>query len=192
VDMMKHVPVRQWQEAVKQKKEVRVKSQFVANRIQGVAMSIEKMKILRYMLLLLEVYMNSRQARAGRILPKREEVKSFLGDMPEAVLESVKRKFSDAGIMSKFKSDLMITHLCAMACLVDSYQVDMWDLKEDLNMEIKDMSRYFHEIGAKVGTLPEGERRRLNLDKAQASQHKVAKLKLPLDFPKVAFARKAR
>ena len=192
LDIMKQIPVRQWQEAVKQKKEVRAKSQFVVNRIHGVTMNIEKMKVLRYMLLLLEVYMGSKPNRSGRNLPKREEMKSFLGDMPEAVIESVKRKFSEAGTMSKFKVDFMITHLCAMACVVDNYEVNMWDLKEDLKLETSKMAQYFHEIGAKIRTLPEAEKKRLNLDKAQASQHKVAKLKLPLDFPKVPVGRRAR
>src|SRR5208282_5733668 len=60
LDTMKHVPVREWLEAAKAKKEVLVKSRYVANRIQRSVTNIEKLKILRYMLLLLDVYSASK------------------------------------------------------------------------------------------------------------------------------------
>ena len=104
-DVVKHIKVRQWQEAFKAEEEVRVKSQYVAHRIQAAAKNPEKLKILRYMLLLLEVYMGTRINRGGRNLPRKDEMNSYLGDMPEVVIESVKRKFSDGGVMSKFKVD---------------------------------------------------------------------------------------
>jgi DNA-directed RNA polymerase I subunit RPA49 len=52
------------------------------------------------------------------------------------------------------------------------------------------MSQYFHEIGAKVVAANEVERKKLGLDKAAAAQRKFAKLRLPLDFPKLRFARR--
>ncbi|KAF8865909.1 RNA polymerase I associated factor, A49-like protein [Acephala macrosclerotiorum] len=191
LDTMKLIPVKQWQDAMTEKKEVVVPSRFVANRIARTRPdNIEKLKILRYMLLLLEVYDKSSGMRSVRKVPKREVLKEILGDMPEAVLEGVKRKFTNGNEMSKFQGDLLITHLCAMACLVDNYEVDMWDLQEDLKLETKPMSQYFNEIGAKITALGEGERKKLNLTKAASKQRRVAKLKIPLEFPKVSFGRK--
>lgn len=191
LDTMKLVPVRQWQEMVKSGKQVFVNSRHVAERIVNAAMhGVEKLKLLRYMLLLIEFYNACQPTRGGRKLPRRDETKKILGDMPEAVLEGIKRKFSDAGVMSKFKVDLLITHLCALALLVDNYEVDMYNLKEDLKLETKPMEQYFREIGAKSSALSQVMAKSKNLDKVQAAQRKMAKLKLPLDFPKVGFGRR--
>jgi DNA-directed RNA polymerase I subunit RPA49 len=187
--IMAHIPVREWASTLKANKEVVTNSRFVSHRVTKVATNVEKLKILRYMLLALEILRVSKPKGKSYMLPRRDELKTLVGDMPEAVLESFKRKFSDSGFISKFKFDLLTTHLCAMACLVDNYEVDVWDLKNDLKLEIRPMAQYFHEIGCKVGTFPEAERKRLGMEKAAAAQRRIAKLKLPLDFPKVAFAR---
>ncbi|TVY62726.1 DNA-directed RNA polymerase I subunit rpa49 [Lachnellula suecica] len=188
--IMALLPVRDWATALKAKKEIVTQSRFVSHRIANVSMNVEKLKVMRYMLLSLDILRVSKALRGGeRQLPMRNELKNVMGDMPEAVLESWKRKYSESGRVSKFKVDLLITHLCAMACVVDNYDVDVWDLMEDLALEPKQMAQYFHEIGAKLAAFPEGERRRLGLDKAAASQRRIAKLRLPLDFPRVAFAR---
>jgi DNA-directed RNA polymerase I subunit RPA49 len=193
VEMMKHIPVMDWEQSIKAKKEIIVNSRYVAHRIQSAGSNIEKLKILRYMLLLIDFLNIAKPARGGaRALPKRDSMKTAMGGIPEVLVEGVKRKFADGGFIPKFKSDLLITHLCAMACLVDNYEVDMFDLQEDLRLETKDMAQYFREIGAKVGALSEAQRKVLKLEKAAAAQRRVAKLKLPLDFPKVAFGRRAR
>lgn len=192
LDTMKLIPVRSWTEALKAKKEIRTSSRFVARRIEENGKNAEKLKLLRYMLLLLELYNSSRPGKAGRSLPKRDDLKKILVDMPEAVLEGVKRKFTDAGMMNKQKSDSLIMHLCALACMVDNAEVDIWDLKEDLRMETKQVALYFREIGAKIRALPEERRKKLGLEKAAAAQRKVAKLTTPLDFPKVSRGRQGR
>jgi DNA-directed RNA polymerase I subunit RPA49 len=193
VDILKVVPVLDWQQAMKAKKEIIVKSEYVANRIQKVSTSPEKLRILRYLLLLIDLNMSSK-SRFGntKTLPKREEMKRIAGSMPEAVIESVRREFSTGGVMSKYQTELLTTRICALACLIDNYNVDIYDLQADLRLDSKGMQQYFREIGAKIGALPEATRRELGLDKATAAQRKVAKLKLPLEFPKVPFARRTR
>jgi len=192
VDTMKLVPVREWKETVKAKKEVIVSSRFVARRIENAASSTEKLKILRYMLLLIDFYNSIRPGRNPRMLPKRDQLKTILGDMPEAVLEGVKRKFTTDGTISKFQTDLLITHLCAFACLVDNFELDIWDLKEDLKLETKDMSVYFHEIGARVTAFSKVEGKKMGLENAEIAQRRTAKLKLPLEFPKVSQGRRRK
>ncbi|CAL3965737.1 unnamed protein product [Diplocarpon coronariae] len=190
-DIFKAVPIREWEKSLKANKEIMVSSRYVSSRISKVSASPEKLKILRYMLLMLDVLGACNNGRRGKELPRRDELKKVLqGDIPESVLESVKRKFTEGSAISKFKSDLMITHLCALACLVDNYEVDMFPLQEDLEIETKQMAQYFMEIGAKIGVLGESERRRQGLEKAAAAQRRVAKLKFPLEYPKVSFGRK--
>lgn len=188
-EIMKSIPIKQWQDAMRAKKEVVLSSRFVALRISKCQANVEKLKILRYMLLMLEVINACRVMKSIRSLPRREELKQLLGDMPEAVLENIKRRFASGNEISKYNFDLMITHLCAMACLVENFEVDTFDLKEDLKLENKEMSQYFMEIGAKIAVLGDAERKRLGLEKAAAAQRKVAKLKLPLEFPKISFGR---
>lgn len=193
-DIFQHIPTLDWLTSVKNNKEVRVTSRYVASRIQPLASnkSIDRLKILRYLYILLQFHMASKPTRGGRSLPKRDEVRKALVGIPEVLVESVKRKFTDGGLISKFKVDLLITHICALAFWVDNFEVDMFELRQDLSLEQKEMSQYFHEIGAKIGALPEATRKSLGLDKAAAAQRKMAKLKIPLDFPKIPFARKTR
>ncbi|KAE9374433.1 hypothetical protein N431DRAFT_437864 [Stipitochalara longipes BDJ] len=189
LDTMKLIPVRKWVESMNAKKEVQTTSRFVARRMQTHVENPEKLKLLRYMLLLIDIYNASKPGRFGRGLPRREDLKKVLGDIPEAVLEGVKRKFTEAGIMNRQMSDSMIMYLCALAMMVDSAEVDIWDLKEDLKLETKEMSLYFTEIGAKIAPLGEAERKRMRLEKAAAAQHRVAKLRGPLKYPQVSQGR---
>lgn len=145
-DIAKLVPSKQWQDAIKANKNVLLPSRFVANRMQNHGANVEKLKILRYMLLLIEILNACKSNRGVRNLPRRDELKKLLGDTPEAVLESIKRKFTEGTSITKFGADLIITHLCALACLVDNFEVDTFDLKEDLKLENKEMSQYFNEI----------------------------------------------
>lgn len=47
------------------------------------------------------------------------------------------------------------------------------------------MAQYFREIGCKVANVPEKDYKKWGIrSKAEASTHKLARLKLPLDFPK--------
>jgi DNA-directed RNA polymerase I subunit RPA49 len=184
LDTMKLIPVRQWVETIKAKKDLRTNSRFVARRLQNLVTNPEKLKLLRYMLLLIDFYNVSKPGKFGRSLPRREDLKKILGDLPEAVLEGVKRKFTVDGVMNRKKSDSLIMFVCVLALMVDA-EVDIWDLKEDLKLELKQMATYFTEIGAKISTLGEVERKKLGLEKAAAAQHKVAKLKTPVEYPKV-------
>jgi DNA-directed RNA polymerase I subunit RPA49 len=191
-DILPHIPTLDWITDMKNKKEIIVGSRFVASRIHAYAAnkSVEKLKILRYLYVLLQFHMASKPTRGGRIIPKRDDMRKKLGGIPEPLVESVKRKFSDAGMITKFKVDLLTTHICALACWVDNFEVDMFELRQDLKLEQREMSQYFQEIGAKIGALPEATRTALGLEKAQAAQRKVAKLRIPLEFPKISFARK--
>ena len=200
-ETLKLITVSDWLEAVTKKEEIRTKSRFVANRLQKVGTAqqgvpnseqirIEKLKMLRYLLFLIEFHNLLRFDHGKASLPKREALRDLAG-LPNAIIDAVKRKFCPSGsFMSRFQVDLLLTHMCALACVIDNFEVDTWDLKEDLNMDMKEMSKYFREIGAKITPFGEVKRKELKLEKAVAAQRRVAKLKLPLDFPRLPFTRK--
>jgi DNA-directed RNA polymerase I subunit RPA49 len=191
-EIIKQIPVKEWCDAVKASKEVITKSKYVALRLQKVATSdVQKLRALRYLLCLLEFFGSARPKGKGiRVLPYKDGLRAAVTGVPEAVLEHIRRKFSVNGQMLKYQTDLLITHACALALVVDNFEVDMYDLREDLHLEVKEISQYFHEIGAKVMAANEVERKRLGLDKAAAAQRKYARLRLPLEFPKLKFARR--
>ena len=110
--------------------------------------------------------------------------------------------------MNKWAVDNLITHVCALALAVDDFEVDTYQLREDLRLENKEsvtpsildicfrdcvlerlmagrITQYFRELGCKVTPMSGAEIARLKLTKAEGKGHKVAKLALPLDFPKV-------
>jgi DNA-directed RNA polymerase I subunit RPA49 len=191
VEILRLLPVKEWQDTIKAKKEVITHSRFVAHRLQGVATDVQKLRALRYLLCLLEFFRAARRkGRETRAVPKKEELRTALSGIPDVVVESIRRKFSVQGLMHKYQVDLLITHTCVLALLVDNFDVDMYDLMEDLQLEAKQISQYFREVGARVSVAGEVERKRLGLDRAAAAQHKIAKLKLPLEFPKAKFMRK--
>lgn len=190
-DIIKMIPVKEWQDAVKAKKEVITKSKYVAHRLQKVASDIQKLKALRYLLCLLEFFGSTRpKGRGMRLLPHKDGLRAAISGVPEGVIEHIRRKFSVNGQMPKFQTDLLITHACALALIVDNFEVNMYDLREDLKLEVKEISQYFYEIGAKVFAANEIERKKLCLDKAAAAQRKFARLRLPLEFPKLKFSRR--
>lgn len=184
-DHLKAIPVREWQNKARAREEIFVRSKFVANRIQGCANSVEKLKILRFMLMLLEIYGKSKKSKEGRKLPRKEDLNIIVGDIPEIVLAAAKKKFSENDLIKKYHSDLLITHLCAMSLLVDDFQTDTYDLREDLQLDLAQMSKYFSEIGVKSHVLGANDVSRYG--RAAASQRRIAKLKLPLIFPKFSF-----
>jgi DNA-directed RNA polymerase I subunit RPA49 len=192
-EIMKLLPVKEWQDTIKANREIITKSKYVAHRLQRAAGDIQKLKVLRYLLCVLEFFGSARpKGRGMRVLPQKEKLRAAIAGVPDPVVEQIRRKFSVNGEMLKYQTDFLITHVCALALIVDNFEVDMYDLREDLHLEVKEISQYFHEIGAKVVAANEIERKKLGLGKAAAAQHKFAKLRLPLEFPKAKFSRARR
>jgi DNA-directed RNA polymerase I subunit RPA49 len=185
--IMSLIPVRPWTEAMKAKKPVKVKSMYVAHRVVNVSENIEKLRILRYMYFVIRLLDTSLSKRGTKTLARNDDLREAIEDMPPSVLEHFKRKFTTNGTMTKFQIDMVMTHLCAMACLIDNFDVEIFDLQEDLHLETKVMAQYFLEIGAKILGLEVAQARKL--DKAVAQSRRRAKLRLPLVFPKQKFSR---
>ncbi|KIL95282.1 dna-directed rna polymerase i subunit rpa49 [Fusarium avenaceum] len=179
-DILKLVPVREWQEKVQHKESIQVPSRFVAarvNRVAGNEEAVDRLRVLRYFFFVLLFYLHTKpgKARGTRAIPPREKLRELLAPAPEAVIESIRRKFSDRGEMRKFHMDLLMTHCCVFASIIDNFEVDTQNLRDDLKIDQKTMNSYFHEIGGRVKPVT-------NKD-TKTTVH-LARLTLPLNFPK--------
>lgn len=190
-EIMAMLTVKPWQDDVAGKQEVITSSKFVSDRIYLASVNVPKLKVLRYLLACIDFYKATTAKRNGiRALPKPDELKAKVKGIRGEILDNIKRKYSDGGLMSKYQVDLLMTNICALALIVDNFEVDIYDLREDLKLEAKEMQTYFSEVGARIMSANVAESKRLGLDKASAVQHKFARLRLPLEFPKAKFARK--
>ncbi|XWW93593.1 hypothetical protein V2A60_001527 [Cordyceps javanica] len=179
-DILNMVPIREWQEQVRHKEGVQTVSKFVAMRVNAIASNDtaeERLRVLRYLAFVIAFYLNTKPGRqkGSRSIPPRDKLREALAPAPEAVIENIRRKFSEANEMRKFHIDLLMTHVCVFACLTDNFEVDTQDLRYDLRLDDKTMNQYFREIGARVKPVSK---------KAEGVATSVARLVLPLDFPK--------
>lgn len=179
-DILNLVPIREWQEKVQHGDSIQVPSRFVASRVNRIAANedaVTRLRVLRYFFFVLLMYLHTKpgRERGTRMLPSREKLRELLAPAPEAVIENIRRKFSDAGQMRKFHTDLLMTHCCVFACIVDNFEVDTQNLRDDLKLDQQSINKYFYEIGGRVKPV-------VNKDTKTTVQ--VARLTLPLEFPK--------
>ncbi|KAL8650424.1 MAG: hypothetical protein Q9226_005151 [Calogaya cf. arnoldii] len=193
--ILKQITVKDWQDAVEQKAEVVTKSRFVSRRLQRIVSEgdVRKIKTAKYLLLLIEWYnlLLPKPNNKGRKIPDRALLRAKLGKWGSELVDSVIRRFADNGDTSKtlntWHLDNLITHICALSITVEpeNFLTDMYDIREDLKLDNKDVKKYFKEIGCWITAPTEAERGRWGLGKVEAASHHVAKLRLPLEFPKM-------
>ncbi|PNS15619.1 DNA-directed RNA polymerase I subunit rpa49 [Sphaceloma murrayae] len=185
---LRSIAVKDWQDSVKAGTSVELKSRFVANRLAHVAAkgNVQMLKALKYLLLLIEfVGVLKVAGKTARKVPPNEQLKSRLSEWPETLVDNVRRKFAQGGDLNKWHLDNLMTHMAALSLYIDAFRTDTHDLREDLHLENKQMSQYFHELGCRIRAPTEREYQEFRIaNKAQAAQRKVAQLRLPLDFPK--------
>src|SRR5690349_3672665 len=100
-EIMKVIPVKEWQDSVKAKKQIITSSKFVSDRILLASTSVLKLKVLRYLLAILQFYGATTPRRGERGLPKKDDLRKAMPEVPEAVVSNIIRKFSGHGVMSK-------------------------------------------------------------------------------------------
>ncbi|GAB1320670.1 DNA-directed RNA polymerase I subunit rpa49 [Madurella fahalii] len=178
-EILHAIPVMDWQEKVKKLEPVEVPSRFVAHRINRVASNenaVERLKVMRYLLWVIIFWATTAQGRerGTKRIGRRDKLRQAMSPAPEVVIENIRRKFSDNGVMRKVHIDLLMTHCCVFASIIDNFEVNTFDLREDLRLEQKELNQYFMEIGA-----------RMKQSKAGDKVNHIAKLALPLQFPKM-------
>jgi DNA-directed RNA polymerase I subunit RPA49 len=185
-EVLNAIPVMDWQEQVRKLEPVEVPARFVAHRIVRVAGNeddVQRLKLLRYLLWVIIFYSTTRQGkeRGTKSIAKRDELREALAPAPEVVIENIRRKFSDSGVMRKAHVDLLMTHCCVFASIIDNFEVNTLDLREDLKLEQKQLDQYFLEVGG-----------RMRKSKVGGNVNHIAKLALPLQFPKMRQPAKRR
>ncbi|KAF2773496.1 RNA polymerase I associated factor, A49-like protein [Teratosphaeria nubilosa] len=188
------VTVKDWQDATRAEKELKFFHRYPATHVRhwGKSEDVQRLKALKYLALLLEFHDALQSAgKPGKKVPKKEFLTKKLGHWPEALVDSVRRRFSNpANELPKWHLDNLYTHMCALALFIEGFATNTSQLKEDLKMENRQIGQYYQELGCKVGAPLEKEREKWGLNKAQAAATRVARLKLPLEFPKARVGRK--
>lgn len=176
-DVLASIPVRDWQQLAKAGDEIEVYSRFVAQRVATVAIrddALDHLRLMRYLYWLIMYIQAARpgKERGTKRQPPRDKLKELMDGCPDTIVQHIRQRFSDNGTIRKFHNDLLMTHCCVFACILDNYEVDTLDLREDLKVEQKQMSQYFSEIGARIKPVKDEEKTKI-----------IAKLRLPLQFP---------
>lgn len=190
---MRLIQVKEWQDKARNNEAIHFNNRFTAFRVEPIGKSedVSKLKALRYLNLLLDFNAALGAAgRAGKKVPKKDILMKKLEAYPEGLVDAVRRRFSEGNELNKWHQDYLYTHMCALSLYIDHYVTDINHLKEDLRLENRQVGQYFHELGCRVGPPTEKERETRGLSKAQAAATRIAKLKLPLDFPRPRMMRK--
>ncbi|KAL8718438.1 MAG: hypothetical protein Q9225_004422 [Loekoesia sp. 1 TL-2023] len=192
--MLPQMTIKEWQDAIESGEEILTKSRFVSHRIQHVVSggNVRKLKTLKYLLLLLEWYgaLQSPTKGGGRKLLHPEKLRNGLSGWSSSLVDGVTHRFAGGGrVVTRWHLDNLITHICALAVTVDDFTSDVYDLTQDLKLEMKDMRKYFREIGCQMGPPTEGEMKRLGVGKVEGKGRMIARLRLPLELPKMRVVR---
>ncbi|KAL8997273.1 MAG: hypothetical protein Q9169_003415 [Polycauliona sp. 2 TL-2023] len=200
--ILRQLAIKDWQDAVEQNEDIQTKSRFVSHRIQRVVSEgdVRKIKTLKYLLLLIEwhhLLLPSPKGR-GRQIPQRAHLSQKLGHWGSELVDGIIKRFADPNDanddntnrkikLNTWHHDNLLTHICALCLVVEpeNFQTDMYDIREDLKLDNKDIRKYFKEIGCRIMAPSDAERTRWGLGKNEAGAHQVAKLRLPLEFPKM-------
>ena len=161
---------------------------FVAKRVKPLASREDtiRLRALKYLHCLLDFHAALTPAGQGKKVPKKEIMDRKMSSWPSTLLTSVRQRFANpSNELPKFYLERLYTHICALALYVDGFVTDTKDLREDLKLEQKDMVQYFRELGCKISAPTDKERAERGIKtKAEGALMKIAKLRLPLEFPR--------
>ncbi|KAL5342969.1 A49-like RNA polymerase I associated factor-domain-containing protein [Aspergillus crustosus] len=137
------------------------------------------------------------------------ETSSETSSIPDPIIDGIRRKFAPGGSMlSKNDVTLLHTTICALSLHIPPQPVkdgiptpnggnapneiatDPSDLRDDLQLENPDIQQYFRELGCRVDKPRETEFAKWGIrgGKAEAATRRVARLRIPVEFPKVSRA----
>ncbi|PYH89533.1 hypothetical protein BO71DRAFT_389488 [Aspergillus ellipticus CBS 707.79] len=148
-------------------------------------------------------------------LPAREDLRRILSGasttdgaelLPDPVIDSIRRKFSPQGSnMSKHDVTFLHTTICAMSLHIppqpakdggnssiggnapNELATEPSDLRDDLRVDNNIVLQFFRELGCRVDKPKDSEFAKWNISgKAEAASKRIARLKIPVEFPKVS------
>ena len=156
LDTLRMLGVKGWQDAIEKGEDVQTSSKFVAKRLVKVVgwKDVRRLKALRFVLVMLDWFGCMKEAGKGmRKLPKREEIRAAVGErIPDSVIEGLRKRFApDLYVflttfdiaevlmrhsnMNKWAVDNFMTHICALALVIEHCEIDIADLRDDLRLD---------------------------------------------------------
>ena len=123
--------------------------------------------------------------------------------IPEHTVEAIRRRFSPQGNsrMSKTEVTLLHTTICALSLHIppqpgkdatggnglNELATDFSDLRDDLRLDNDTITHYFRELGCRVDKPRDSEFAKWGIKggKAEAAARRVARLRVPVEFPKI-------
>ncbi|KAJ5134239.1 hypothetical protein N7448_000737 [Penicillium atrosanguineum] len=225
--------VAEWKQQVDAGLEVTTGSRFVANRVVAIANAdnATQLQLLRLIQMLLEFDHSLKRMGGGKgagpgskRLPARNDLRRILSsttgttskdqesessenDLPDAVIDAVRRRFAPSGgWLSKHDLTLLHTTICALSLHIppqpakdggssslggnapNELATDPSDLRDDLRLDANTVQQYFRELGCRIDKPRETEFKKWNIKggKAEAQARRVARLRIPVEFPKVS------
>ncbi|KAJ5145921.1 uncharacterized protein N7515_000485 [Penicillium bovifimosum] len=127
--------------------------------------------------------------------------------LPDSVIDAVRRRFAPSGgFVSKNDLTLLHTTICALSLHIppqpakdggssslggnapNELATDPSDLRDDLRLDPNTIHQYFRELGCRIDKPRETEFAKWNIKggKAEAHARRVARLRVPVEFPKVS------
>ena len=189
IGVLKAIGVKEWIDKVNAGEDVQTKSLFVARRLRATVQTgdVKKAKVLKYLLLLVEWFRSLKPGnRSGHRAPKPDDLPDLIANWGSDIVNGVNRRFAEGGgVLNKWHFDNLITHILALTLTLDNYATDIHDVLKDLKFEAKTLSKYYLELGCSVALPTENERAALGIAKAEVRGHRIARLRLPLVFPKM-------
>jgi DNA-directed RNA polymerase I subunit RPA49 len=134
------IPVKDWHKIVEEDGDIQTGSRFIAKRLLPALKrgDVKQVKILRYLLALLDFHaaLKSGKSKTGKALPPKEILSKRMHSSP-SLIDGIKRKFTKGPEMNRWQIDYLMTHIAALTLIVDNYETDMFELKEDLRLDLK-------------------------------------------------------
>lgn len=125
--------------------------------------------------------------------------------LPDPIIDSIRRQFAPSGgHMSKNDLTLLHTTICALTLHIppqpskdasgfggnapSELATDPSDLRDDLRLDNPTVTQYFRELGCRVDKPRDTEFAKWGVKggKAEAASRRVARLRLPIEFPRVS------
>lgn len=215
---LRQLPVKEWQDAVEAGNAITTTSRYVAHRVEAVVKSgnTSQLQILRFILILLEFVRALRRGKptdppGSKRLPPREDLRRILSSssssqLPDPVIDAIRRKFAPQGVVSRTDVTLLHTTICALSLHIpptpardggssslggnapNELATDPADLRDDLRLDNPTITQYFRELGCRIDKPRETEFAKWGIKggKVEAASRRIARLRLPLQFPKVS------
>jgi len=209
------MPLGEWKDSIENKKPIISSSRFVAvnstHVIKAVKANpdnggvIQTARMLRYVLILIELARNVSKVRSEKRLPPPDKWMTwFSGSIPQPLLKKIMDHFCPNGMgPSKFNMTLLRTTILALVLHIPPPSGNVgpgilatqpYDIQADLNLQADEVRHLYRELGCKWEPATEAELERwgylkLKKTKEMGQAPRFAKLKFPVEFPKMSRGR---